>query len=138
MIHILVVDDERQTTHLLKRILQGGDRSIVVADSAEEALEKLEDVDFNLIVSDCHMPGMTGLELAKKVRARGFKRVFILNSGGLQSGEEKTQLRTLIRNGTIQAFLQKPWRVFQMRETVNSALALSMATQVLPSEGNDS
>jgi len=65
------VDDElthlKTTRIFLKRVAKG-DFEIVSVLSAEEALEKLETEDFDVVVSDYKMPGMDGIEFLEAVR----------------------------------------------------------------------
>ena len=68
---ILIVDDEFEITDLLSFAL-GKVRDCVTAGSAEEALDRLKEGHFDLVISDISMPGMSGLEmipLVKKISA---------------------------------------------------------------------
>lgn len=67
---VLVVDDSITTRTMEKNILETNNYEVVVAVSGFDALEKLNLGGFDLMVSDVEMPGMTGFELAKKVRQR--------------------------------------------------------------------
>ena len=57
---ILIVDDEREITEILADLLST-DFECTVAGSAEEALTRLRDNSFELVISDITMPGMSGL-----------------------------------------------------------------------------
>jgi two-component system, chemotaxis family, sensor kinase CheA len=67
---VLVVDDSPFFRNMLKPLLQAAGYSVTVAASGADAL-KLRDEghDFDLIVSDIEMPGLTGFELAQAVRS---------------------------------------------------------------------
>jgi len=81
--HILVVDDDYRIRALLKRYLaENGFRASLAAD-AEEARAILGSVDFDLLVLDVMMPGMSGLELAEKVRATSDVPILQLTARGL-------------------------------------------------------
>jgi putative two-component system response regulator len=67
---ILVVDDERFVTDVLRRWLECEGHSCAAAASAEEALARLEEEPFDLVVSDIGMPGMSGLELLLEIGHR--------------------------------------------------------------------
>jgi len=64
---ILVVDDEE--AHLLwsTEILEQSGYRVEVASSAEKALELLDGTEFDLIISDLIMPGMSGIDFVRKV-----------------------------------------------------------------------
>jgi len=66
---ILCVDDEEIPRTLRKLILQKQGYQVVTAASGAEALEVLERTNINLVLSDQMMPGMTGTELTKSVKA---------------------------------------------------------------------
>lgn len=67
-IRILVVDDEALMRNLLLKILEQEGYQITLASSTKEALEKLEEEDFNLVLSDIKMPDMNGLELLSSIK----------------------------------------------------------------------
>jgi putative two-component system response regulator len=65
---ILVVDDEELAQDLLIRILKRGSyRNVKVASSTERACKLLETENFDLILTDLHMPGTSGIELLSYV-----------------------------------------------------------------------
>tara|TARA_B100000900_G_scaffold403978_1_gene411732 strand:+ start:455 stop:1132 length:678 start_codon:yes stop_codon:yes gene_type:complete len=64
--HILVVDDDEGIRSLLKKYLIEKQYLINTASSAENALEKIKIVKFDLIILDIMMPGKSGLEFIKE------------------------------------------------------------------------
>ncbi|MFZ2446950.1 MAG: sigma-54 dependent transcriptional regulator [Syntrophobacteraceae bacterium] len=67
---ILIVDDEEEMLHLLKRSLGPELKcEILAAGSGEEALRVLESTEVDLALVDMKMPGMDGLELLERIRA---------------------------------------------------------------------
>ncbi|HLG40352.1 MAG TPA: response regulator [Chitinophagaceae bacterium] len=73
---ILVVDDEKDVQMLFeqrfRREIKNGEMNFIFAFSGEEALQFLEQHDHEavLILSDINMPGMTGLELLKRIKEK--------------------------------------------------------------------
>src|ERR1700733_4496964 len=80
-ITILCVDDEETPRTLRKLILQKQGYQVITAASGAEALEVLDRVSINLVLSDQMMPGMTGTELTKSVKAMRPAMPVILISG---------------------------------------------------------
>lgn len=81
--HILIVDDDDRLRSLLKRYLaENGYRTSVAADGAR-ARELLGGVDFDLLILDVMMPGLSGFELTEKVRAASNVPILLLTARGL-------------------------------------------------------
>jgi CheY-like chemotaxis protein len=80
-ITILCVDDEETPRTLRKLILQKQGYQVITAASGAEALEVLDRSSINLVLSDQMMPGMTGTELTKSVKAMLPTMPVILISG---------------------------------------------------------
>ncbi len=68
--HILVVDDEKSVRSILKAYLETEGYRCEAVDSGEEALRVFEERDYDLVISDIMMPGMSGIELLKKLQSR--------------------------------------------------------------------
>ena len=72
--HILVVDDDSRLRELLRRYLvEQGFRVTTAKDSADARL-RLASLDFDLLVLDIMMPGETGLEMTRSLRAGTFAK----------------------------------------------------------------
>ncbi|MGI9167870.1 MAG: PAS domain S-box protein [Pyrinomonadaceae bacterium] len=67
-LHILVVDDERDTLDLVTMELAQNGASVTGVTTAAEALSALKSSDFDLIISDIAMPEMDGYDLIRKIR----------------------------------------------------------------------
>jgi len=65
---ILVVDDSKETTDMLSRLLQMEGAEVRTARSGFEAIDVATDAKFDLIISDISMPGMDGYELLHRLR----------------------------------------------------------------------
>jgi two-component system, NtrC family, response regulator PilR len=66
--HILIVDDEISICEVLGQYLKKEGYTVSLASSGEEALEILAGETIHLIISDIKMPGITGVDLLKKVK----------------------------------------------------------------------
>jgi len=79
MATLLVVDDERPVLKLMATVLRS-EHSVVTAESGIEALTIFESYprQFDLIVTDVTMPGMTGLELVARLEALHKRRLAVL------------------------------------------------------------
>ena len=76
--HILVVDDEPLVCDAVKMMLEFDGHVVATVGSAKEALGKLEDSKFDLVITDFEMPVMKGDELAAAIKARDPKQPIVL------------------------------------------------------------
>ncbi|TDJ09738.1 MAG: sigma-54-dependent Fis family transcriptional regulator [Deltaproteobacteria bacterium] len=117
MAHILVVDDERSMQEFLEILLQREGHNVVCCGSAREALVALEHDDFDLLISDIRMPGISGLELLDRVRelSPGTLVILITAHGSTESAVEA------MKHGAYD-YLTKPCSVDEIRLVVEKAL----------------
>jgi CheY-like chemotaxis protein/anti-sigma regulatory factor (Ser/Thr protein kinase) len=81
MARILVVDDDRSTRHILKKVLARDGFETTAAKDGMAALQALKNRRFDLVLLDVWMPRLNGLELLAKIRARKNKpRVIVMTS----------------------------------------------------------
>lgn len=66
---ILVIDDEELVIESLKRLLKKDGYDVSIAKNGKEALERVKETNFDLIVTDIRMPEMDGVEIVKNIRA---------------------------------------------------------------------
>ena len=67
---ILIVDDDSYVREATEAILSARNYEVETAPEAKTALQKLDDGDYDLLLSDIRMPGMSGLELLEAARAK--------------------------------------------------------------------
>lgn len=68
MIHILVVEDDKQQNQIICSYLSKHNYEVTGCFSAQEAYDEMADVPFDLILSDIMMPGIDGFEFAESIR----------------------------------------------------------------------
>ncbi len=78
--HLLVVDDDRRIRDLLSRYLLSEGYRVTTADNARDARAKLDGLSFDLLILDVMMPGETGFELAKSLRAGSAVPILMLTA----------------------------------------------------------
>ena len=121
---ILLVDDQRQVSRMLRASLElsGQDYSVIDVSSGEEALNELERGPIDLLVTDLRLPGMSGLELLAKVRDLNPHARAIMITGA-PTDEIQEEARAL---GVV-AFLRKPLGTSFFLEAVDHALKSAAA-----------
>ena len=65
---LLVADDHEANRMVLQRLLEKAGHRVVCVNGAEQVLDLLSDADFDAVVVDLHMPGMSGLDMLKQLR----------------------------------------------------------------------
>ena len=65
---VLVVDDDHHVLESILLLLSAHGYKVLTADNAEAALDKLRDLDVDIVLTDIRMPGLHGIELAGKIR----------------------------------------------------------------------
>ena len=80
--HILVVDDDEGIRSLVKKYLNENKYLITTSESAEDALEKVKIIKFDLIVLDIMMPGKSGLEFIQENKNNLETPVILLTAKG--------------------------------------------------------
>jgi CheY-like chemotaxis protein len=63
-----VVDDDVNSSEIVRRILVGREAQVLIASSADEALKVIEQFEPHVLVSDIGMPGKDGLSLIREIR----------------------------------------------------------------------
>ncbi len=103
MTRLLVVDDEQEFPQLIRALLED-DVHVDVATSGSEALCRLDEVAYDLVLTDLHMPpGLDGIELLRKARGREVDAPFIVLTG---QASIETAVRAM-REGAFD-YLRKP------------------------------
>lgn len=129
---LMCVDDEVIVLTALKDQLRrayGSDYVVEVAESAEEALELLDELADEghtvlVIVSDWLMPGMKGDEFLVQAHERFPTVVKIMLSGHA----EQSAVDRVRREAGLHEFLSKPWNAAELVESINLGLRGSLAS----------
>jgi two-component system response regulator PilR (NtrC family) len=112
---ILIVDDEEIIRDFLSEVLE--DYDLTLACDGDEAVKKLNEKRFDLVVTDLRMPNVSGEEVVKAAREINPETKVIVISG-------YSSLYTVsqsVNNGAF-AFLGKPFTIKELMQTVTSAL----------------
>lgn len=124
---ILLVDDQREIRLALRDAIEtlGPEFEVVDVPSGEEGLLEITTGTFDLLVSDVRLPGITGLELVKKLRLRDTDIQIILMTGLLDS-----QVRQAVADAGAAAFFLKPLDVADFLDAVERSLGLVDASPI--------
>ncbi len=92
MANVLLVDDEQNVLLTYRTILERGGHRVATASTAEDALSSFENEGADVIVTDMNMPGISGIELVKRVRQKSPGTEIIVMTG---AGSERTGIQAM-------------------------------------------
>ena len=104
---ILIIDDEKDNTEIIKDILEDVSYTTMLARSAAEAKAVLAANDFDLILMDVWMPGQDGISLLSEWYSDGFNTPVVMMSGHA----EPSDIVRAMKLGAVD-FLKKPLHDF--------------------------
>ena len=100
---VLVVDDDPVVGKSFDRVLSGKGYAVITASNGQEALKKLDAEDYDVVFTDIKMPGMSGLEMAERVKERRpWLPVVIVTGYGSPDNEARAEA------AGVSGFLRKP------------------------------
>jgi two-component system sensor histidine kinase RpfC len=119
---ILVVEDNPVNQKVTRRILEHAGHAVAVAGSGEDALEALEDGEFDLMVVDVNMPGISGIDIVKLHRMANLDkpRMPIL----ALSADATPETRKACEDAGVDAYLTKPVEARRLLDVIDG-LALA-------------
>lgn len=118
--HLLCVDDEQNILKSLRRLLMQEAVQIHTASSGQEALEIMQQQQFDVIISDMRMPGMDGAEFLRQAFAMQPKTYRILMTGyaDIQSTV------AAVNEGRINRYIAKPWNNQELITSIQDGIQL--------------
>ena len=129
---ILIVDDEATIRSSLEESLTAEGYEIQVAESGEEALAKCHGTQFDLLITDLRMKGVTGLEVLQALRNQGAQTPVIMMTA---YGDVDNAVNAM-RLGAYD-FIPKPFKLSTMKKQVRAAVRATAEHQVDAAEGEE-
>ena len=116
--NILCLDDEPGVLKSLTRLLRQYNFTSTVCSEGEEALKKMAETEFDVIISDMRMPKMNGAQFLAKARetAPDTQRILLTGFSDLESTVKA------VNEGGIHAYINKPWQNDQLISIIKSAV----------------
>lgn len=101
--HVLVIDDDAVVGRSFDRVLSDKGYEVVTALSGEEALKDIEAHDYDVVFTDIRMPGMDGLEVTERIKARcPWTPIVVITGYGTEENEAKASVLG------VSGFIRKP------------------------------
>ena len=117
---ILVIDDEKKICQSVEKILSKNNFEVTKALSAKEALDRMANESFELLISDIIMPETSGIDAAREILSNDPDAVIVMCSALGQKALVDDALKAGARD-----FLVKPFNPSKVMEVVETVLNLS-------------
>jgi len=125
---ILVVDDERQITRVLRTSLQSSGYEVTVANNGSEAFELFKSSSPDLIITDLAMPEMDGIELTRAIRRISEVPIIVL------SVREQETMKVAALDEGADDYITKPFSMPELLARVRANLRKSARDEPAPEE----
>jgi EAL domain-containing protein (putative c-di-GMP-specific phosphodiesterase class I) len=130
---VLVVDDDPAVARALRRVLEAADYTVSVVTGGQAAVEAITQAGFDVVISDIQMPGMTGVELLRSIRALDLDVPVILMTGAptVETAIEAVNLGALqylpkpTPNDALLKAVERASRLHRMAQMKRDALKLA-------------
>ena len=139
---VLVIDDDAVVGRSFDRVLSEKGYEVSTALSGEEALDTIENTEFDVVFTDIKMPGMDGLEVAERIKARcPWTPVVVITGYGTEENEARASVLG------VSGFVHKPLtpeiiesvtlKALDDAETAEMAVESEAEAEVQPVDDND-
>ncbi|UBM61863.1 response regulator [Candidatus Sulfidibacterium hydrothermale] len=116
---ILFVDDSASIRALVKMILENAGYAVTLGTDGQDALEQLNGIPYDLIITDLHMPRMNGLELIKELRKKNeYRFVPIL----FLTTETKTEIKQEAKAAGATGWITKPFNDEKLLQIIKKVI----------------
>ncbi len=117
---LLIVDDEEALTFSLYQTFINVpiECEVLTASNGDEALARIEEKRFDLVITDIAMPGINGLDLLSMIKARDAKtKVIVITAYGSDDNKEQAYRRG------ADNYMEKPFDLYEIKDLVLKLLA---------------
>jgi len=139
-IRLLLVDDEKEFVDVLAERLRIRNVDVSVAFSGEEALKKMDEFNFDVVILDVNMPGISGIDTLKEIKKKKpITEVLMLTGQGTIDaaieGMKQGALDFLIKPCELDKLMEKIKNAYERKsdqdEKIKKALADKLSTSPL-------
>jgi two-component system, NtrC family, response regulator PilR len=128
-LRVLVVDDEKYIREIIAELLSRQENTVVTAGDGQDALGRLQQAEFDVMLSDVRMPRMDGFELLRAVK-RMYPRLAVVMMTGFS---QDYNIKEAIMLGA-EGYLPKPFRHDEVQLVIRQAYERARARQSNGSE----
>lgn len=114
---LLIIDDEEIVIRSCQKILKDQGYTIDTARSGEEGLAKMAEKSYDLVITDLKMPGIDGIEVLKRIKAKNPAQLVVVFTGfaTVETARESLKLGAF-------DYIPKPFTAAELRDVVTNAI----------------
>jgi len=116
---VLYVEDEIALRDITSSSIESIISKLVVADNGKEGLEKFNNGEFDLIITDLSMPVMDGITMIKEIRKINATIPIVVTTAFGSQNEEVEKLQEI----GMSAYIMKPVDVMKLLQTIDESIA---------------
>lgn len=132
---ILVAEDNPVIRNVIKEQLQNLGQSVDVVDDGDQAWAMLQEKGYNIVLTDCYMPGIDGMELARRIQDNS--QFSGMNVIGMTANAQKEHVSECLAYG-MKRVLIKPVTSDNLLEILSSLSFSGMEGELLASSSEES
>ncbi len=117
---ILLVEDDTEISEMLRNYLSTENYDVICAFDGQEACEKFDEADFDLVLLDLMIPKMNGMGVMEHIRRKSFLPIIILSAKDTESD------KTLGLGLGADDYITKPFSVVEVLARIKAALRRTM------------
>jgi protein-histidine pros-kinase len=132
-LHVLLAEDDSAIRELTELLLARQGHKVVAVDNGQDALRTLSTRSFDVVLLDDEMPGLSGAETARRIRAGekgGSKHQFILSLSGNNTEADKRRLM----DAGVDACLSKPFHAEELNQALTRFALSSVPAATSPAK----
>jgi DNA-binding NtrC family response regulator len=115
--HVLVIDDDAVVGRSFDRVLSGKGYAVDTALSGEQGLRDIEEHEYDVIFTDIKMPGMNGIEVARRIKAKNpLTPIVVITGYGTTENEAEASVLG------VSGFVRKPLSPETIEDIAQKAL----------------
>jgi len=118
MVRILIIEDDEEMRALLRDLLLEDGIEFDSAESGSEAIQKLAEEPFDLVITDIRMPGLTGLDILPGIKKLQPEACVIVITA---FGSEEVRRKSFDRGAT--AYLEKPINMDRLKTLIQEMVS---------------
>lgn len=123
--YVLLVDDDELVLKTLAKFIKIYGYNVVLAKNGEEALRKVEELNFDLVIVDVRMPGIDGIETIKRIREIHQRKNKPAVPEIIITGYMDTQAQQEAERLGIADYIYKPFIISELLKAVKEKIALA-------------